>query len=124
MQSINNTGEFFWGTKYLPGIRPYLPNNVVDILAINTAIVFFNKTVQKDLNAIQIKITSSGINQQFYKIKYTVEKQLDVKSYFIKDALKKYLNKKTVLELPFCAAVDEVKFNNSLIFSSLASQIE
>lgn len=111
---IKDEGSFFWGENYFPAIRDYIPLNTTDVISIKEAILFFNKTSHKEKAPLKLKITQSHITRVFLKIKYKVIGEMDTKSYRIRNALKQYFNKKSVLELPFCCAVDEEKFNSIL----------
>lgn len=120
---IKQSGNFFWGEKYYSQIKNYLPNNVTSILGISSAILCFCKNEQKFKNSILLNITGVQINNNFLKLSYSIAEEMKYKSYQIRTALRKYLNKKSVLELPFCAVVDESEFFNFVENSSLEDKI-
>ncbi len=122
--NLQDNSDFFWGSKYLSSIKPFLPENIVDIIGITEGIIYFNKTELKEANAIRFKVTSSALTANYFKVKYSFINTTEHKSFQIRDALKKYLNKNSILELPFCCAVDESVFFNLLDNNSLHSQIE
>lgn len=122
--NIQHIGEFFWGSKFFPSIKPYLPESIIDVIAITEGIIYFNKAENKNLPVLSFKVISSALTNNYFKVKYNIDKNLEFKSYQIRNALKKYLNKDSVLELPFCCAVDETSFYNLLENSSLKSQID
>lgn len=122
--NLQNNSDFFWGSKYLPAIKPYLPESIIDIIGITEGIIYFNKSELKELNAFRFKITSSALTANYFKVKYSITNQTEFKSLQIRDALKKYLNKNSVLDLPFCCAVDESEFLQLLGNNSLQSEIE
>jgi hypothetical protein len=123
-EKIQDSGEFFWGSKFFPSIKPFLPDNLTDVIGITEGIIYFNKSNLKDTEALSFKITSSAITSNYFKVKYVLNNKLNYKSYQIRNALKKYLNKNSVLELPFCAAVDENIFYKILDDSSLSQKID
>ncbi|MFN3694907.1 MAG: hypothetical protein ACK4UV_07845, partial [Ignavibacterium sp.] len=112
--SIRDEGSFFWGENYFPAIRDYIPLNTTDVISIKEAILFFNKTNNKEKAPLKLKITQTHITRVYLKLHYKVIEEIDSKSYRIRNALKQYFNKKSVLELPFCCAVDEERFNSIL----------
>ncbi|WP_304132450.1 tetratricopeptide repeat protein [Ignavibacterium album] len=112
--SIREEGSFFWGENYFPAIRDYIPLNTTDVISIKDAILFFNKTNNKEKAPLKLKITQTHITRVYLKIHYKVIEEIDNKSYRIRNALKQYFNKKSVIELPFCCAVDEERFNSIL----------
>lgn len=112
--SIRDEGSFFWGENYFPAIRDYIPLNTTDVISIKEAILFFNKTNNKEKAPLKLKITQTHITRVYLKLHYKVIEEIDNKSYRIRNALKQYFNKKSVLELPFCCAVDEERFNSIL----------
>ncbi|MGQ9799756.1 MAG: hypothetical protein ACUVRG_10805 [Ignavibacterium sp.] len=109
---IKQSGYFFWRDKYYSQIKNYLPKNITSTLGIGTAIVYFCKNEQKFKNSLLINITGVQLTSNFLKLNYSIAEEMQYKSYQIRTALRKYLNKKTILELPFCAAVDESDFFN------------
>ena len=120
---IKQTDHFYWGGKYFPDIKKYLPVYLTDILSINTAILYFCKKEQKFRYSILLNITGIQVNNNFIKLNYSVAEQMQYKSYQIRNALKKYLKKDTVLELPFCAVVDETEFFTFIDNSSLEDKL-
>jgi len=129
--NLQQSGQFFWGSKYLNSIKPFLPNSIIEIISITEGLIYFNKSELKENLPLKFKITSSALTQNYFKVKYTLtEEKIDYKSFQIRDALKKYLctysNKtiNSVLDLPFCVAVDEILFDKILQNNSLSSEIE
>lgn len=121
---IKPEGSFFWGENYFPEIRNYIPLNTTDVLAINEAILYFNKTAYKEKPALKLKITQSHITRYYLKLNYSIVEEIKFHSYQVRDTLKNYLQKKSVLELPFCAAVEKEKFFSILNSSELTSKIK
>lgn len=121
---IRPEGSFFWGENYFPEIRNYIPLNTTDVLSINEAILYFNKTANKEKPALKLKITQSHITRYYLKLHYSIVEEIKFHSYQVRDALKNYLQKKSVLELPFCAAVESEKFFSILNNSELTSKIK
>lgn len=121
--SIRSEGSFFWGENYFPSIRNYIPLNTTDVISITEGILFFNKSQQKEKPALKLKILQTHITRVYLKISYSVISELGYKSYQIRDALKQYFQKKSVLELPFCSAVDENMFQEILTKSKLFSEL-
>lgn len=111
---IKEEGSFFWGENYVPSIRDHIPLNTTDVISIKEAILYFNKTHQKEKAPLKLKITQTHISRLYLKIHYKIVGEIESKSYRIRNALKEYFNKKSVLDLPFCCAVDEEKFNSIL----------
>ena len=120
---IKPDGSFFWGEKYFPEIRNYIPLNTTDVISVTEGIIYFNKANQKQFPALKIKVYQTHITKVYLKIHYTVVEQLKYNSYQVKIAHKQYLQKKSVLELPFCSAVDEKKFYSLLENGKLYSEI-
>jgi len=120
---INSEGSFFWGEKYFPDIRNHIPLNTADVISITDAILYFNKTHLKEKPPVKLKIKQTHITRLYLKIEYKVVGELDNKSYRLRNALKEYFNKKSVLELPFCCAVDETKFFDILKAQEIFSDI-
>jgi hypothetical protein len=116
---IKDEGSFFWGENYFPSIKNFIPANITDIISINEAIIYFNKSDQKNKSPLKLKITHSHITNAYLKINYKVIGVSDYKAYKIKDALKEYFNKKSLLDIPFCCAVDEKKFNSIISGSEI-----
>lgn len=121
---IKTEGSFFWGENYFPEIRNYIPLNTTDVLSINEAILYFNKTAYKEKPALKLKITQSHITRNYLKLYYSIVEEIKFHSYQVRDTLKNYLQKKSVLELPFCAAVESEKFFSILNNSELTSKIK
>lgn len=120
---LKQSGYFFWGEKYYSQIKNYLPKNITNTLGISTAIVYFCKNEQKFNNSLLINITGVQLTSNFLKLNYSIAEEMKYKSYQIRTALRKYLNKKTILELPFCAVVDESDFFNFINDSSLDDKL-
>jgi len=120
---INNAETFFWGRDYFLKIKNYIPDNVTGVININSAVIYFNKSNQKEKHAVRLNVKLSQITKDFLKIKCEVEKQTDYTSYQIKDALKKYFKIKNILALPFCCAVDETKFFELLANNRIVTQL-
>lgn len=121
--SIPNTGYFYWGSKYYHSIKPFLPRDLKSLSSVKNAFLYFAKAEQKFNNALLLKITSVHADNYSLKINYEIEKTLEFKSFQIKDALKKYLNLKSILELPFCSIVNQVDFIDKLNDSKLSATI-
>lgn len=120
---IKEEGAFFWGENYFPAIRDHIPLNTTDVISIKEAILYFNKTHQKEKPPLKLKITQIHISRLYLKIHYKVLGEINNKSYRIRNALKQYFNKKSVLEIPFCCAVDEVKFQTILDSGEISSDL-
>lgn len=120
---LKQSGYFFWGEKYYSQIKNYLPKNVTNTLGISTAIVYFCKNEQKFKNSLLINISGVQLTSNFLKLNYSIAEEMKYKSYQIRTALRKYLNKKSILELPFCAVVDEVEFFNFINDSSIEDKL-
>lgn len=120
---LKQSGYFFWGEKYYSQIKNYLPKNITSTLGISTAIVYFCKNELKFKNSLLINITGVQLTSNFLKLNYSIAEEMKYKSYQIRTALRKYLNKKTILELPFCAVVDESDFFNFINDSSLEDKL-
>jgi hypothetical protein len=120
---IKPDGSFFWGEKYFPEIRNYIPLNTTDVISITEGIIYFNKANQKQNPALKIKVYQTHITRAYLKINFTVVEQFKYNSFQVKNAHKQYLQKNSVLELPFCSAVDEEKFFPLLENGQLLSEI-
>jgi DNA-directed RNA polymerase subunit F len=120
---IKTEGSFFWGEKYFPEIRNYIPLNTTDVISITEGIIYFNKTNQKQNPALKIKVYQTHITKVYLKIHFTVIEQLKYNSFQVKNAHKQYFQKNSVLELPFCSAVDEKRFYSMLENGKLFSEI-
>lgn len=120
---LKQSGYFFWGEKYYSQIKNYLPKNINSTLGISTAIVYFCKNELKFKNSLLINITGVQLTSNFLKLNYSIAEEMKYKSYQIRTALRKYLNKKNILELPFCAVVDESDFFNFINDSSLEDKL-
>lgn len=120
---LKQNGYFFWGEKYYSQIKNYLPKNITSTLGISTAVVYFCKNEQKFKNSLLINITGVQLTSNFLKLNYSIAEEMKYKSYQIRTALRNYFNKKTVLELPFCAVVDESDFFNFINDSSLEDKL-
>ncbi|NWF51106.1 MAG: hypothetical protein HXY49_11265 [Ignavibacteriaceae bacterium] len=124
MDPIGQNGKFYWGEKYIQKIIPFLPQNVVDIISIQSAVLYFSKANQKNNMAVKLNITESRITNSYFKLQYNLSEELSFKSFQVKEALKKIFNKKTILDLPFCSAVDENIFYDTLENTRILSEIE
>lgn len=122
-ENIQSEGSFFWGENYFPSIRNYIPLNTTDVISIAEGILYFNKSHQKEKPALRLKIIQSHITRLYLKVTYSVIRETEYKSYQIRNALKQYFQKKSVLELPFCCAVNEDRFNEILTKSRLYSEL-
>ena len=120
---LKQHGYFFWGEKYYSQIKNYLPKNITTTLGISTAVVYFCKNEQKFKNSLLINITGVQLTSNFLKLNYSIAEEMKYKSYQIRTALRNYLNKKTILELPFCAVVDESDFFNFINDSSIEDKL-
>ncbi len=107
--NIQQEGSFFWGEKYFPDIRTHLPLNTTEVISITEGLIYFNRTASKEKYALKLKITQTHLTRAYLKIHYKVTGESEFKSYQIRNALKQYFNKKSVIELPFCCAVDMEK---------------
>lgn len=121
--NINQSGFFLWQGKYLMQIKNFLPDKIVDNLSIHNAIVYNSKKIYAKKNSYLVKITKIELTANYLKLLFNFDKTINYTAYQIKSALKSYLNKSSVLELPFCAAVDESKFFQLLDNNDLLSQI-
>lgn len=121
--AIKEEGVLFWGENYFPLISNYIPLNPADVSSISEAILYFNKTYQKDKPPLKLKIIQTHITSVYLKLHYKIVGEIETESYNIKNALKQYFNKKSVLEIPFCCAVDEKKFNSILTSGELLLNI-
>lgn len=115
--------SFYWSGKYLSDIIDYLDCDYSSLTEIKHAILYYNKSVQKTNSALLLNVTSVEAKQNYLKIYFEITKELDYQSYHIKDALKKYMNMKSIYELPFVSVVDELKFfdilNDGKIYSTI-----
>lgn len=112
--NVPSSGEFYWGSSYFQNVRCHLPNSVTDILQIQNAILFFLKKDQSENFALYLKINSIVVNSYSLKVKYSIVKTINLKSYLIKYALKEILQKRSIMELPFCCAVNEKIFYDTI----------
>jgi hypothetical protein len=122
-KELKNEGFFFWGRDYIKDIKQYLPSNIAHINTIKEGIVYFSKSELKDNPPLKIKISSVYLKDNYLKINYVLAEKLNNKSFKIRDALKLYLDKKSVLELPYCAVVDENRFFEILSTIDIHSEI-
>ncbi|MEP0861590.1 MAG: hypothetical protein HRF52_09150 [Ignavibacterium sp.] len=122
-ENIKNDGFFFWGENYFPQIRNYIPLNTTEVISITEGIIFFNKASFKEKYALKIKINQTHITRVYLKIFYSVTEQLNIKSFQVRQALKQYFQKNSVLEIPFCSAVEKEKFYSLLEDGKLFSEI-
>lgn len=120
---LKQSGYFFWREKYYSQIKNYLPKNITTTLGISTAIVYFIKNEHKFKNSLLLNITGVQLTSNFLKLNYSIAEEMKYKSYQIRTALRNYLNKKTILELPFCSVVDESEFFNYINDSSLDDKL-
>lgn len=120
---LDKEGSFFWGEKYFPEIKKFIPANTVDILSITEGIIFFNRANQKEKSAYKIKINKTHITRVYLKIFFSITEELSYKSFQVRNALKQYFQKKSVLDLPFCSAVEGEKFYSLLKNGKLFSDI-
>lgn len=120
---IKKEGSFFWGENHFPEIRNYIPLSTTDVISITEGIIFFNRANQKEKSAYKIKINQTHITRVYLKIFYSITEELHYKSFQIRNALKQYFQKKSVLELPFCSAVEGEKFYSLLKNGKLFSDI-
>lgn len=115
--------SFYWGGKYLSDIIDYLDCDYNLLAGIKQAILYYNKSEQKTNNVLLLNITSVEAKQSYLKIYFEISKELDYQSYHIKNALKNYMNMKSIYELPFVSVVDELKFfdilNDGKIYSTI-----
>ncbi|HMN17081.1 MAG TPA: hypothetical protein PKD03_05655 [Ignavibacteriaceae bacterium] len=120
---INNAETFFWGRENFLKIKNCLPQSVTEIISISSGLIYFNKSVQKDKYAVQLNVKSVQVTKDYLKLKCEIEKNTEYPSYQIKDALKKYFKIKSILDLPFCCAVDKTNFFEMLGNNELLSKI-
>lgn len=115
--------SFYWGGKYFTDIINSLNINYHSLAEIKNAILYYNKADRKLENALLLNVTSVEAKQNYLKIYFEIAKPIEYKSFHIKDALKKYLNVKSILDLPYLTIVDEIQFldilNNIKIFSTI-----
>lgn len=122
--NLKNEGSFFWGENYFPSIRKFLPENIVDVISITEAILYFNKSDQKEKPPLKLKISHTHITKVYLKINYKIVSEIDEKSFKIRNTLKQYFNKTSLLDLPFCCAVDEEKFYSILNLEDLSFELD
>jgi hypothetical protein len=121
--SIRSSGYFYWGAKYYPSIKNYLPDIPEEIASIKKAIVYFAKPSDKFRDALQVKVTAVQRSNNSLKIIYESDKTLYIKSFQIKDVLKQIFRIDSVLNLPYCCAVDKEQFYNVLEDQNIYSTI-
>ncbi len=114
---------FFWTGKYFSDIKKYLPNKIVDNLSIHYAIVYQAKKEANNQKALLIKITRIELTANYLKLNYKIIKEIEYTAFQIRNALKIYLNKSSILELPFCIAVDESKISQLLENTNIENKI-
>lgn len=122
--NIQPEGSFFWGEKYFPDIKEHLPVNTVEIISVSEGLIYFNKTTLKDKPALRIKITKSHLTKVYLKIYYKIMGESEYKSYQVRNALKQYFNKKSLLELPYCCIVDKDKFEKIISAGNISFDID
>lgn len=120
---IKKEGSFFWGENHFPKIRGYIPSSTIDVISITEGIIFFNRANQKEKLAYKIKINKTHITRVYLKIFFSITEELSYKSFQVRNALKQYFQKKSVLDLPFCSAVEGEKFYSLLKYGKLFSDI-
>jgi len=120
---IRNPGYFYWGSKYINLIKPYLPDDLSLLKSIQTAFLYFIKADRKLNNVIQLKITTVQADNYSLKIYYEIEKTLDYKSFQIREVLKKLLNLKSIHEIPFCCAINQIELLDALNDAKLITTV-
>jgi len=120
---IRNAGYFYWGSKYINLIKPYLPDDLSLLKSIQTAFLYFIKADRKLNNVIQLKITTVQADNYSLKIYYEIEKTLDYKSFQIREVLKKLLNLKSIHEIPFCCAINQIELLDALNDAKLMTTV-
>lgn len=118
-----NSGYFYWNKNYLANYEKLSEEELNNILKIDSAILFFNKAIDKLKNSVQLVITKVELNKNYLKLYYVVSKELEFKSYLIRDALKQYFNAKSVYDLPFVAFVDSEEFIRKISDRKIFSEI-
>ncbi|MEJ5350971.1 MAG: tetratricopeptide repeat protein [Melioribacteraceae bacterium] len=116
--------SFCWSNKYLSDILDFLPCDYNSLSSIQTGILYYCKSHQKFSNALLLKITNVETKPNFLRIYFEIDKTLELQSFLIKDALKKYMNLNSILELPFLSVVDEIKFFDILNNIEISSKIK
>ncbi len=122
--NIQPDGSFFWGEKYFPDIKEHLPVNTVEIISVSEGLIYFNKTSMKDRPALKIKITKSHLTKVYLKIYYKILGESEYKSYQVRNAIKQYFGKKTLLDLPYCCIVEKDKFDKIISAGNITFDIE
>ncbi len=122
--NLGAKGDFFWGSKYLPSIKKYLPQKDEDLLSIKEGIIYFARSNQRELEAKKFNIKKSVLTDSYFKVFYELTETMEFKSYQIREAHKKYFGIENIMDLPFCSAVDESYFIEILGDINLKSQIK
>ncbi|GAB4294404.1 MAG: hypothetical protein Kow0098_15880 [Ignavibacteriaceae bacterium] len=123
-ENLNNSGSFYWSKHYFTSISKFIPENQNEIYSVSSGILYFNKSALKEKPALLLKIKNIQINNFSLRFQYLIDNTMKFKSYQVREAFKKYFSKKSVFELPFCAAAEEDKFftllNDTKIFSDIS----
>lgn len=118
-----NESYFFWSGKYFSDIKKHLPYKIVDNLSIHYAIVYQAKKEANNQKALLLKITRIELTPNYLKLSYKIIKEIEYTAFQIRNALKIYLNKSSISELPFCIAVDESKISQLLENNNIENKI-
>lgn len=116
--------SFYWSGKYLSDILDNLEVDYNSLTEIKSAILYFGKSEQKYKNALQLKIKNVEAKQNYLKIYFEIEKTLELQSFLIKDALKKYFHLNTIYDLPFLSVIDYTTFYNIVNDINITSTIK
>lgn len=115
--------SFFWSGKYFWDIKKALPYNITDNLSIRYAIAYQSKKEDNNQKALLLKITQIELTANYFKLNYKIIREVDYTAYQIRHSVKKYLNTSSILDIPFCVAVDESKISQILENNNLDCKI-
>lgn len=108
--SLNDNSNLYWGKEYFKKILQFNKDNINELSNINSAIVYFTKAQNKDNLAYKLNILSSKLTDNYLLINYKIDRQLEFKSYHVRNSLKRYFEIHDISSIPFCTIVDENKF--------------
>ncbi len=118
-----NESYFFWTGKYFYQIKEFLSDKIVDNLSIQFALAYNSKKEESNKNALLLKITRIELTLNYLKLNYKILKEIDFTAYQIKNSLRKYFNKNSIIDIPFCVVVNEEKFYNLLDVDNIENKI-
>ncbi len=107
---IPQEGKFWWRGNYFRSIEPYLKDSACNLSECNRAMVYFNKTSEKNRKTIEVQITNIQLTGSSLTLWYRAVRTSDYTSHQIKQAVKLYYSFRSVYEIPFCIPVEEEKF--------------